>query len=72
MSALLTGLGTAFAAGMATGVFGSWDSIGELAAVADRTGPDAGTAQRHGEMYGVYRSLYPALIGQQHTLARFA
>ncbi len=65
-------LGAAFAAGMATGVFGSWDAIGELATVADRTEPDPGTAQRYGELYGVYRSLYPALIGQQHTLARFA
>jgi xylulokinase len=57
---------------MATGVFGSWDVIGELAAVADRTEPEPGTAQRYDELYGVYRSLYPALIDQQHTLARFA
>jgi xylulokinase len=65
-------LGAAFAAGMATGVFTSWDAIGGLAAVADRTEPEPGTAQRYDELYGVYRSLYPALVEQQHTLARFA
>ncbi len=64
-------LGAAFAAGMAVGVFGSWDAIGSLTAPAGRTEPDPGTARRYGDLYGVYRSLYPALLEQQHALARF-
>lgn len=65
-------LGAAFAAGMGTGVFGSWDAVAGLSATAGRTEPDPRTAGRYAELYAVYRSLYPALLGQQHTLARLS
>jgi xylulokinase len=63
-------LGAAFAAGMAAGAYRSWDEIAGLTGTAGRTEPDPGTAGRYDELYAVYRSLYPALLGQQHTLAR--
>ena len=65
-------LGAAFAAGMGTGVFGSWHAVAGLSAVAGRTEPDPHTAGRYAELYAVYRSLYPALLEQQHTLARLS
>ncbi len=65
-------LGAAFAAGMGTGAFGSWDAVAGLTATAGRTEPDPATAGRYAELYGVYRSLYPALLDQQHTLARLS
>jgi len=63
-------LAAAFAAGMATGAFASWGAIAGLTTVAGRTEPDPRTAGRYAELYAVYRSLYPALLEQQHTLAR--
>ena len=65
-------LGAAFAAGMGPGVFGSWDAVAGLSATAGRTDPDPRTADRYAELYAVYRSLYPALLDQQHTLARLS
>ena len=62
-------LGAAFAAGMGTGVFRSWGAVAGLTAVAGRTEPDPRTAGRYAELYAVYRSLYPALLEQQHALA---
>jgi xylulokinase len=64
-------LGAAFAAGMGAGVLGSWSDITRLAGAGETTAPDPRTAGRYDELYGVYRSLYPALLSQQHTLARF-
>jgi xylulokinase len=64
-------LGAAFAAGMGAGVLGSWSDIARLAGAGETTAPDPRTAGRYDELYGVYRSLYPALLSQQHTLARF-
>ena len=64
-------LGAAFAAGMGAGVFRSWDAITGLTVTAGRTEPDPRTAGRYDELYAVYRSLYPALLEQQHALARF-
>jgi xylulokinase len=64
-------LGAAFAAGMAVGVFSSWDAIATLAPPATRTDPDPSTTRIYDDLYAVYRSLYPALLDQQHTLARF-
>jgi len=65
-------LGAAFAAGMGTGEFRSWDAVAGLTTVAGRTEPDPRTAGRYAELYAVYRSLYPALLEQQHTLARLS
>jgi sugar (pentulose or hexulose) kinase len=65
-------LGAAFAAGMGTGAFRSWDAGAGLTAVAGRTEPDPRTAGRYAEFYAVYRSLYPALVEQQHALARLS
>ena len=65
-------LGAAFAAGMAAGAYRSWDEIAGLTGTAGRTEPDPGPAGRYDELYAVYRSLYPALLGQQHTLARLS
>jgi len=64
-------LGAAYAAGMGAGVLGSWSDITRLAGVGESVLPDPRTAARYDELYGVYRSLYPALLTQQHTLARF-
>jgi xylulokinase len=64
-------VGAAFAAGMAVGVFDSWTAITRLSASGERTEPDPRTAERYDDLYGVYRSLYPALLNQQHALARF-
>ncbi len=64
-------LGAAFAAGMGAGVLGSWSDITRVAGAAETTAPDRRTAARYDELYAVYRSLYPALLSQQHTLARF-
>jgi xylulokinase len=64
-------LGAAFAAGMGAGVLGSWSDITRLAGPGETTAPDPRTAARYDELYAVYRSLYPALLTQQHTLARF-
>jgi xylulokinase len=52
-------------------VLGSWSDITRLAGAGETTAPDPRTAGRYDELYGVYRSLYPALLSQQHTLARF-
>jgi xylulokinase len=65
-------LGAAFAAGMAAGEFRSWDEIAGITTTAGRTEPDPATAGRYGELYAVYRSLYPALLDQQHALARLS
>jgi xylulokinase len=65
-------VGAAFAAGMAVGVLDSWDAIAGLVASGERTEPDPGAAGRYDILYSVYRSLYPALLSQQHTLARFS
>jgi xylulokinase len=64
-------LGAAFAAGMGGGVLGSWSEIARLAGAGESALPDPRTAARYDELYAVYRSLYPALLSQQHTLARF-
>ncbi len=64
-------VGAAFAAGMAVGVFDSWTVITRLSASGEPTEPDPRTAERYDDLYGVYRSLYPALLNQQHALARF-
>jgi xylulokinase len=64
-------LGAAFAAGMGGGVLGSWSDITRLAGAGETVLPDARTAGRYDGLYAVYRSLYPALLSQQHTLARF-
>src|SRR5580658_4670158 len=64
-------LGAAFAAGMGAGELGSWSDITRLAGAGETTAPDPRTAGRYDELYAVYRSLYPALLSQQHTLARF-
>jgi xylulokinase len=63
-------LGAAFAAGMGAGVLGSWSDITRVAGAGETVLPDPRTAARYDELYAVYRSLYPALLGQQHTLAR--
>jgi xylulokinase len=64
-------LGAAFAAGMGAGVLGSWSDITRLAGAGESVLPDPRTAARYDELYAVYRSLYPALLTQQHALARF-
>jgi xylulokinase len=64
-------LGAAFAAGMGAGVLRSWSDITSLAGAGETVLPDPRTAGSYGELYAVYRSLYPALLDQQHTLARW-
>lgn len=64
-------IGAAFAAGIGAGVFDSWSAITGLTATAeDRCEPDPRLAARYDDLYAVYRSLYPALLDQQHALAR--
>jgi xylulokinase len=63
-------VGAAFAAGMGAGVLGSWGDIARLAGAGETVRPAPGTAQRYDDLYAVYRSLYPALLSQQHALAR--
>ena len=57
---------------MGTGEFRSWDAVAGLTTVAGLTEPDPRTDGRYAELYAVYRSLYPALLEQQHTLARLS
>jgi xylulokinase len=64
-------LGAAYAAGMGAGVLRSWSDVTRLAGAGETVLPDQRTAGRYDELYAVYRSLYPALLSQQHTLARF-
>jgi sugar (pentulose or hexulose) kinase len=51
-------------------VLGSWSEITRLAGAGESVLPGPRTAARYDELYAVYRSLYPALLSQQHLLAR--
>jgi xylulokinase len=64
-------VGAAFAAGMAVGVFDSWAAVTRLTPSGERTEPAGSATERYDDLYSVYRSLYPALLSQQHALARF-
>ena len=64
-------LGAAFAAGKGTGIFHDWREIERFVRVEERIEPNPAAHRRYQELYGIYRSLYPALLEQQHRLARF-
>ena len=40
--------------------------------IEERIEPEPAAHRRYGELYAIYRSLYPALREQQHRLARFS
>lgn len=64
-------LGAAFVSGMGVGEFEDWSEIERFVEVDERIEPDEENHRRYRELYGVYRSLYPALKEQQHALAGF-
>jgi xylulokinase len=64
-------LGAAFAAGIGAGLFGDWNEIEKFIKVEETIVPDPGNRDLYRELYKVYRSVYPNLLEQQHTLARF-
>jgi len=64
-------LGAAFVAGMGVGAFEDWSEIERFVEVDERLEPNEENHRRYRELYQVYRSLYPALEEQQHTLAGF-
>lgn len=65
-------LGAAFTAGMGVGAFEDWSEIERFVEVDERVEPDEENHRRYRELYEIYRSLYPALVEQQHALAGFA
>jgi len=65
-------LGAAFAAGVGTGLIADWSGIESLVGFTGAAEPDAGRHARYREMFEIYRSLYPALLKQQHALARLS
>jgi len=62
-------LGAAFAAGMGVGAFDDWSEIERFVEVDERIEPNEENRLRYQELYGIYRSIYPALREQQHALA---
>lgn len=64
-------LGAAFTAGMGIGVFKQWDEIDRFIRVDERIEPNEENHARYQELYDIYRSIYPALKGQQHKLSSF-
>jgi xylulokinase len=54
-------LGAAFAAGIGSGAFASWDEIDRFVRLGDPVAPDPATASVYEERYAVYRSLYEPL-----------
>jgi len=65
-------LGAAFAAGMGVGALEDWKDIERFVQVEERIEPDMENHARYRELYGVYRSSYPALVEQLHVLARLS
>jgi len=63
-----SGLGAAFAAGVAIGTL-DWDDLERFVHVAETIEPDASTTTRYRDSYAVYRQLYPALAPLSHRLA---
>jgi xylulokinase len=64
-------LGAAFAAGIGVGVFRDWNEIQRFVRVDARIEPNTANHDRYVELYGHFRSLYPASRDHQHALARF-
>jgi sugar (pentulose or hexulose) kinase len=56
---------------MGVGAFDDWSEIERFVEVDERMEPDEENHLRYQELYGVYRSIYPALREQQHALASF-
>jgi xylulokinase len=54
-------LGAAFAAGIGTGMFDEWSQIERFVSVRETIEPDLDAHARYGDLYGLYRALYPAL-----------
>ncbi len=54
-------LGAAYAAGVGSGAFDSWDEIDRFVSLGEPVEPNLATRERYGELYAAYRELYPAL-----------
>lgn len=54
-------LGAAFAAGMGAGLFEDWSDIERFVVLGETVEPDREAHARYGELYALYRELYPAL-----------
>lgn len=54
-------LGAAFAAGMGIGAFDGWEAIERFVSVRETVEPNPVAHERYGELYRLYRQLYPAL-----------
>jgi xylulokinase len=65
-------LGAGFTAGMGTGLFSAWDEIGRFVDIAEVVEPDPNAHTRYGEVYPLYRELYPALRPILHATSRQA
>lgn len=64
-----SGLGSAFAAGVAVGAV-EWAEIDRFARVDDVIEPESDAVKRYDDMYAMYRDLHPALAPFSHRLAR--
>lgn len=64
-----SGLGSAFAAGVAVGAV-EWAEIDRFTRVDEVIEPEAEAVGRYDDMYAIYRELYPALAPLSHRLAR--
>jgi xylulokinase len=65
-------LGAAFAAGMGVGIFTKWEEIEAFIKVEETIIPNRKNMELYRELYGVYRSIYPGLLEEQHQLARIS
>lgn len=63
-----SGLGSAFAAGVAVGLL-EWSDIDRFARVAEVIQPNPATRDVYAETYDVYRQLHPAIAPLSHRLA---
>lgn len=65
-------LGAAFGAAVGAGLIADWSGIESMVGFIGPAEPNRGRHARYREMFEIYRSLYPALLQQQHTLARLS
>jgi xylulokinase len=65
-------LGAAFAAGMGIGMFSDWSEIERFVTIVQTVEPDRAAHARYGELYRLYRELYPALRTIFHAESAWA